>query len=86
MDFNLVLGAGIAVLVLYFLLKATAKPLSKLGKVLLRSAICFFLIWVVNVIGGFAGFHMGLNPLSAVTVGVLGIPGAGLLLALKYLL
>jgi hypothetical protein len=31
------------------------------------------------------GFHMGLNLISAVTVGALGVPGIALLLAIKYL-
>ncbi len=86
MGFRFWSGAFVGVLVLYFLLKAMAGPLSKLGKMVARSAVCFFLIWAVNVVGGFVGFHVGLNVYSAITVGVLGIPGAGLLLALKYLL
>jgi inhibitor of the pro-sigma K processing machinery len=86
MDLNVVLGAGVALIVIYYLLKALSRPLAGLGKVALRSAVAFAVIWAVNAIGHYFGFHMGLNLLSALTVGVFGIPGAALLLAVKYLI
>ena len=86
MDLNVVLGAGVALIVIYYLLKALSRPLAGLGKVALRSAVAFAVIWAVNVIGHYFGFHMGLNLLSALTMGVFGIPGAALLLAVKYLI
>jgi inhibitor of the pro-sigma K processing machinery len=86
MDLNVVLGAGVALIVIYYLLKALSRPLAGLGKVALRSAVAFAVIWAANVIGHYFGFHMGLNLLSALTVGVFGIPGAALLLAVKYLI
>lgn len=85
MDINLVLGTIVAVVVLYYLIRALAKPLAGLGKILLRSAVAFCGIWAVNVVGAFFGFHMGLNLISALTVGIFGAPGIALLLAVKYL-
>jgi len=86
MNVNLALGIGIACLVGFYVLKALSRPLAGLGKLLLRSAVAFCGIWAVNVIGGFFGFHIGLNLVSALTVGLLGVPGAALLLAVKYLI
>lgn len=86
MDLNIVLGAGVALIVAYYLLKALSKPLIGLGRIALRGAVAFCVIWGVNVIGQYFGFHMGMNLVSALTVGVLGIPGAVLLLAVKYLI
>ena len=54
--------------------------------VALRSLVAFFGIWAANIIGGSFGFHIGLNPVTALTVGILGIPGAVLILAVKYLI
>jgi inhibitor of the pro-sigma K processing machinery len=85
-DLNLILGIGIACLVGFYLLKALSRPLADLGRLLLRSAAAFCIIWAVNIIGGFVGFHIGLNLVSALTVGLLGMPGAALLLAVKYLI
>ncbi len=86
MELNVLLGIGVAVIVGLYLLRALSQPLTQLGKVALRSAVAFCVIWAVNVVGGFVGFHMGLNLVSALTVGFLGVPGAALLLAVKYLI
>ncbi|MGI6663454.1 MAG: pro-sigmaK processing inhibitor BofA family protein [Bacillota bacterium] len=84
MDLNAVLGAGVLLVVVYYMVKALSRPLAGLGKIVLRSGVAFVVIWAVNAIGDFAGFHMGMNLVSALTIGVLGIPGAALLLAVKY--
>lgn len=86
MNFEVVLGTFIVLLVVVYALKVLQKPLAGLGRVLTRSAAAFIFIWVANVIGAVAGFHMGLNLITALTVGILGIPGVALLLAVKYFL
>jgi inhibitor of the pro-sigma K processing machinery len=86
LDLNVLLGIGVAVIVGLYLLRALSQPLARLGKAALRSGVAFFIIWAVNVVGAFVGFHMGLNLVSALTVGFLGVPGAALLLAVKYLI
>ncbi|HHX10990.1 MAG TPA: pro-sigmaK processing inhibitor BofA [Firmicutes bacterium] len=84
MDFNSILGIAVAVLFVFVILKLLAGRLKHLGKVALRSLVAFFGIWAVNIAGGFFGFHVGLNLVTALTVGILGIPGALLILAVKY--
>ena len=85
MDINLILGIVVACIVVYYLIRALSRPIAELGRMLLRSAVAFCGIWAVNIIGGFVGFHMGLNLVSALTIGILGLPGVALLLAVKYL-
>lgn len=84
MDLNLALGLAVALLTVYVILRLLAGRLKHLGKVALRSLVAFFGIWAVNIAGGFFGFHIGLNLVTALTVGILGVPGALLLLAVKY--
>lgn len=86
MEPNVLLGIGVSAIVGLYLLRALSEPLTQLGKVALRSAVAFCVIWALNVVGGLVGFHMGLNLVSALTVGVLGVPGAALLVAVKYLI
>ena len=69
-----------ALLTVYVILRLLAGRLKHLGKVALRSLVAFFGIWAVNIAGGFFGFHIGLNLVTALTVGILGVPGALLLL------
>ena len=40
----------------------------------------------VNVLGGLMGFSVEINPFTAMAVGFLGLPGAGLVIALQLLL
>lgn len=40
----------------------------------------------INLLSGFTGFSLPLNPFSALTAGFLGIPGILLLISLTYLL
>jgi len=86
MDLNVILGVMVAGVVVYYLLKGMAGYLYAIWKALLRSTLAFFVIWAANLIGGYFGFHMGLNLVTSLVIGVLGIPGAILLLAVKYLL
>lgn len=84
MDMNVILGILVVCLVGVYLVRALSRPIAGLGRVIMRSTIAFCAIWAVNVVGAFVGFHMGQNLISALTVGVLGLPGAVLLLAVKY--
>ena len=40
---------------------------------------------VINFVGGFWGFHIGVNPITALVVGLLGVPGVLLLIGLRLL-
>ena len=41
---------------------------------------------LVNLLGGLLGFHVAINPFTAMAVGFLGLPGAALVVALQLLL
>ena len=43
-------------------------------------------LWAVNLLGALAGFHVEINPFTAMAVGFLGLPGAALVVALKLLM
>lgn len=43
-------------------------------------------LMLVNALGGLAGFHVEINPFTAMAVGFLGLPGAALVIALQLLL
>jgi len=58
-----------------------------------RAAIVFFLrlalgwgaIWLINYLGENVGIHIGRNSVNAGAVGMLGLPGVGLLFMLRRL-
>lgn len=61
-------------------------PIKWILKLIINSALGGILIWVINLIGGVWGFHIGLNIYTSVLVGVLGVPGAIFLIMLKLII
>jgi len=86
LSFNLILGIIVVSVVLYFVFRQMAAKFKGLGKLFLRSLVAFFGVWAVNIVGAWFGFHIGHNLVTALTIGSLGVPGALLLLAVKYFL
>ena len=78
------------VLVLLFLAVACAtllrKPLKMVLRVALNSALGFGALWLLNATAAVTGLSLGLNLFNALTIGVLGVPGLGLLLLVKWVL
>ena len=77
-------------LVLLFLvvvcLRLFAAPLKLALKVLLTSALGFGAVWLLNLTTAVTGLSLGLNLFSAAIIGILGIPGFGLLLLVQWVL
>ena len=61
-------------------------PLKSILKLIFNSILGGVCIYVINLIGANFGFHIGLNILTSMLVGILGIPGAILLIILKIIL
>lgn len=76
------LAAGGAVLVG---LRLFRRPLGAAARLAVRSALGLAGLWVLDLAGGAVGVQVGVNLLSALTVGLLGLPGVGLLLLLPCL-
>lgn len=58
-------------------------PIKSVLKIVLNSILGGLIIYLINLIGGLFAFHIGLNYITAILVGILGIPGAILLVILK---
>ena len=77
-------------LVILFLAVAIVKLFSAPQKIALRvalnSALGFGAVWLLNLTTAVTGLSLGLNLFNAVTIGILGIPGLGLLLLMQWVL
>mgnify|MGYP001027609803 FL=1 len=81
-----ILGVLFGLLLLFLVGQALWKPLRIILYMGLRLILgCVFLLLVNFTAGslGLLGFSLGVNPASALTVGLLGLPGLLLLIALK---
>ena len=57
-------------------------PVKLALRVLVNSALGFGAVWLLNL----TGIRLGLNVFNALFIGVLGVPGFGLLLLLQWVL
>ena len=57
-------------------------PIKWILKLIFNSILGGILIYVINLIGGIWGFHIGLNIYTSLVVGILGLPGAVFLIAI----
>ena len=77
-------------LVILFLAVAIVKlfsaPLKIALRVALNSALGFGAVWLLKLTTAVTGLSLGLNLFNAVTIGILGIPGLGLLLLMQWVL
>jgi len=85
-DVNNVLVYIAAIVLLFVLGKLFIIPIKTLFKLVLNSILGGVLILLINGIGSFFHFHIGLNILTSLFVGILGIPGAIVLVLLKLVL
>lgn len=59
-------------------------PIKTILKLVINSLIGGVLIYIINLIGSVYEFHIGLNYITSICIGVLGIPGTILLIVLKF--
>lgn len=67
-------------------LKILSIPIRFIFRLLLNTLLGFVLLVVLDSFAPFIGIQLGINWTNALIAGVLGLPGIGLLLALKWLL
>ena len=67
-------------------LRLFAAPLKLAMKVAFNSALGFGALWLLNLPTSVTGLSLGLSWFNAIVIGILGVPGFGLLLLVKWVL
>jgi len=62
------------------------RPIRLLLRLVMNTIGGFIMLFVVNFLGQFIGISLGFSWFNAVVVGILGVPGVGLLMILQWLL
>lgn len=86
MDINVIITFLACIIILFIFGKIFIIPLKSIVKLIINSFLGGICIYIINIVGGSFGFHIGLNIITAMLVGFLGLPGAGLLILLKIIL
>ena len=63
-----------------------AAPLKLALKVAFNSALGFGALWLLNLTTSVTGLSLGLSWFNAIVIGILGVPGFGLLLLVQWVL
>lgn len=85
MDTNLLIYLA-SICFLFIFGKVFIVPIKKILKLLINSILGGVTIFLINLIGGAFGFHIGLNIFTSILIGLLGLPGAVCLIIVKLLI
>ena len=86
MDFTMILPILIGVAVLFVVLKLLALPMKLIIKLVINGLVGGIIIFVVNLIGANFGFMINLDWITALIVGILGVPGVVIVTILQFVL
>ncbi len=86
MEFQYIGYFLISILGLYILVKIFSWPLKILLKLIINAVLGVILLIVVNFIGSYFNFYIGINAITALVAGFFGIPGVIFLIIFKLFL
>ena len=86
MDFNNIITYIACIFFLFIFGKIFIIPIRTIFKLVMNSILGGLTIFIINIIGSFFNFHIGLNLITSIFVGILGIPGAIVIIIIKLLL
>lgn len=81
--FATVVGFLLGLLIIFVIARVFLKPVKFIIKLVANSVLGAFFIWIINLLGKGICVHIGLNPVTAIVAGALGIPGVILILLLQ---
>ncbi|MFZ5967194.1 MAG: pro-sigmaK processing inhibitor BofA family protein [Bacillota bacterium] len=85
-ELNVILAYAFGLILLYILGYILLVPIKFIVRLLYNGIIGGIMLLILNLIGGFFDIHVGINPITALIAGFLGVPGVVLMVVLQYLL
>ncbi len=82
-SFVTLVGYLLGILIVFVISGFFLKPIKFILKLALNSLLGMGAIYIINYLFTGFGIHIGLNPVTAVAVGALGVPGVILILLLQ---
>ena len=84
--FNIIIAYAIGLIALYLIGWLLLVPLKIILKFIVNGLIGGFILFLLNYVDKFIGVSIIINPITALIVGFLGIPGIILILLLQLIL
>lgn len=85
MDVPILIAGGIVFVAMFVLLNVLFRPVRAIFALILNTILGWAGLYIFNFLFSPLGMVIGINVVSATTVGVLGIPGLILLIVLKFI-
>ena len=82
-SFGTVVGYLLGILIVFVAAKIFFVPLKKMLKIILNSFLGAIVLMAINLLSPVLHIYIGVNPVSALVVGLLGVPGLCLLMILQ---
>lgn len=86
MDFNSIIAYIACIIFLFIFGKIFIVPIKTILRLVINSILGGIIIFIINLIGSIWNFHIGVNLITSIFVGILGIPGAVVIIIIKLLL
>lgn len=83
LEFNVIIAYAFGIILIYLIGRMLTMPIRIVLKLIYNGLVGGIVLWVVNYIGAYFSFTIGINPITALIAGFLGIPGVILLILFK---
>ena len=84
-EVGVILATFLLLVVIFFVVRLVLGPLRLLTRLLINSGIGLAVLLLLNMIGSSFNFHLPVNPVSVLLVGILGLPGLLLVALFNFL-
>lgn len=84
-NINIIIAYAFGLFLLYLIARLLLVPLKIILRLLYNGLIGGVVLYLVNLIGGWFGLYIAINPITALVAGFLGVPGVILLILLQFL-
>lgn len=84
-SFSSAVGYILGLLILFVVTKIFFKPIRFVVRLIANSILGALALWLINLLHPIIGIYIGINPITALVTGLLGLPGICLLLLLQII-
>lgn len=85
-NFATYIGYFLGIIIILITAQICRAPLKILFKLLINSALGCVFLSVLNTIFSFCNFYIAINPITAMYIGILGIPGAVAVIIIRLII
>ena len=86
MDINIIVAFLLGLLLIYLVGRVMLIPLKLIVKLFVNALVGGVVLWIIDYFGTFLNIHIPINPITALIVGFLGVPGIVLLLIMQQII